>query len=375
MSRLDRPLRIVQAAAFPFTSPQGSQVFVRGMSKALARRGHDVTVVCYGHGQGEADPEYRVLRTPNFPGYNNMRAGPDFVKPLLDLALAHRIASVKSDVVHAHNYEAPIAAALARLRTQTPIVYNAHNTMAEELPSYFERASVRRVAGRFGRWLDQRVPRLAEHAVGLNPDSIGTLKALGCSHVSLVQPGVDSAEFEDVIPAVLPDGPWVVYAGNPDRYQDLDVLIDSMRHLPDCGLLLVSASPLHEWADCGLERLKLVQTNDFSEVKALVKAAHVAAIPRTVCSGYPIKLLNFLALGVPTVVAKGSAQPLPGVVSVPNHDPIAMATEIRKLIQNDTHRRRLGDQASAHIRSACSWDARAQELEEVYAKVLTQAFG
>ena len=95
------------------------------MSRALAKRGHDVTVVCYGHGQGEPDPEYRVLRTPKLPGYNNMRAGPDFVKPILDLALAQRIASVDADVVHAHNYEAPIAAALARLRTHTPIPYNA----------------------------------------------------------------------------------------------------------------------------------------------------------------------------------------------------------------------------------------------------------
>jgi glycosyltransferase involved in cell wall biosynthesis len=345
------------------------------MSKALAKRGHDVTVVCYGHGEGEADPDYRVLRTPRLPGYHNMRAGPDFVKPFLDLALAQRIASVDSDVVHAHNYEAPIAAALARLRTRTPIVYNAHNTMVEELPSYFEGAAARRVAGRIGRWLDQRVPRLAEHAVALNPGSVGTLRALGCSAVSLVQPGVDVADFDGVVPARLPDGPWVVYAGNPDRYQDLDVLIEAMGHLPDCGLLLVSASPLDAWAHCGLERLKLIQTRDFGEVKSLVKAAQVAVIPRTMCSGYPIKLLNSLALGVPTVVAEGSAQTLPGVVVVPNHDPVAMASEIRRLVQNDTLRRRLGEQASAHIRAACTWDARAHELERVYARVLTQACG
>ena len=93
------------------------------------------------------------------------------------------------------------------------------------------------------------------------------------------------------------------------------------------------------------------------------------------CSGYPIKLLNSLALGVPTVVAEGSAQTLPGVVVVPNHDPVAMASEIRRLVQNDTLRRRLGEQASAHIRAACTWDARAHELERVYARVLTQACG
>jgi glycosyltransferase involved in cell wall biosynthesis len=119
----------------------------------------------------------------------------------------------------------------------------------------------------------------------------------------------------------------------------------------------------------------LIQTSDFGEVKSLVKAAQVAAIPRTLCSGYPIKLLNYLALGVPTVVAAGSAQPLPGVVVVPNHDPLAMASEIRHLLQNDVHRRSLGAQAIEHIRAACTWDARAQDLEGVYARVLAQACG
>ena len=118
-----RPLRIVQAAAFPYPTSQGSQVYVRGMARALARRGHQVTVACYAHGIGADDPGVSVVRTPHIPGYNNLRAGPDLVKPLLDLALAARIASIPADVVHAHNYEAPLAAALAGRRRPVPVSY------------------------------------------------------------------------------------------------------------------------------------------------------------------------------------------------------------------------------------------------------------
>ena len=110
MSR--RRLRIIQAAAMPFPSPQGSQVYLRGLARALARRGHDVTVACYAHGLGEADASYRVVRTPPVPGYCSLRAGPDLIKPWLDLALAVRLAGLSADLVHAHNYEAPLAAAL-----------------------------------------------------------------------------------------------------------------------------------------------------------------------------------------------------------------------------------------------------------------------
>lgn len=365
-----RPLRIVQAAAFPFPTPQGSQVYVRGMARALARRGHTVTVACYAHGVGAPDPEYRVVRTPRVPGYANLRAGPDWVKPALDAALAVRLARIRADVVHAHNYEAPIAAALARLWTRTPIVYNAHNTMAEELHTYFEGRVSRGVARRVGRALDRTVPRLASHAIAISAPAVPTLAALGCRAISHVPPGVDPAELPETAPATLPPGPWVVYAGNPDRYQDLDVLVEAMRHVPEAGLLLVSASPLGGWAGCGLPRLHLVQTDSFPVVRALLAASAVAALPRAVCSGYPIKLLNYLGMGLPTVAAAGSAQPLPGVVRVPDRDPLAMAAAIRGLLDSEERRRTLGARARSHVLRECTWDSRAAELERVYAEVL-----
>ncbi|MFT5686428.1 MAG: glycosyltransferase involved in cell wall biosynthesis [Myxococcota bacterium] len=367
-----RPLRIVQAAAFPYPTAQGSQVYVRGMSRALARRGHRITVACYGHGDGGRDPGVTVVRTPQLPGYHNLRAGPDLIKPVLDLALAATIARLPADIVHAHNYEAPLSAVLAGLRRPVPMVYTAHNTMGEELHTYFQRPTARLLARRLGGLLDRCVPRLADHAIAINPATAPFLHRMGCPAVSVIPPGVDPDELPLTAPARLPPGPWVVYAGNPDAYQDLDILFDAMRRIPEVGLLLVSASPQRAFAGLGMQRVHFVQTADFAVVRTWLAAASLAVLPRTVCSGFPIKLLNYLGMGLPTVASAGAVGLMPGVVPVPDHDPAAMARAIEALLRHPGRRHALGAEAREHVLTRCTWDGRAAELEAVYSSVLSR---
>ena len=181
-------MHVLQVGAFPYPSPQGSQVYVRGIAKGLAARGHRVSVLCYGYGTTLTDDSYEVLRIPNLSGYNNMRAGPDLIKPLLDLGLAYKLSTLRPDIVHVHNYEAPIAEYLAGLRRRLPVVYSAHNLMEEELHTYFKRPMVRKTARKIGRLLDCTIPRRADHCIAIREETVGTLRRLGCRNVSCVSP-------------------------------------------------------------------------------------------------------------------------------------------------------------------------------------------
>jgi len=373
---------IVQAAAFPYPTMQGSQVYVRGMAKALSKRGHRVIVAAYGHGgvEGLIDSEYEVVRTPRVPFYNNLRAGPDIVKPALDLALAVNLIRIgkDADIVHAHNYEAPIAAYLSRSITNVPVVYNNHNTMSEELHQYFHGRLAKGLARWFGGVLDREVPRRADASVAISEEAVGLLKGFGCKAVSYVPPGVDPVDFEGADPKTaitelgLSGRKWVVYAGNPDAYQDLDVLVGGIASLKDIGLIMVSASDLSGWRrSSGLppDRLRLVQESSWSVTRDIISAADIAALPRGVCSGYPIKLLNYLGLGVPTVCCEGSYRSLPGVFASPNNDKIAFGEKIEWLLARDDLNE-LGEQAKEGVRQDCSWDSRARELEAIYEPLL-----
>ena len=378
------PLTIVQAAAFGFPSLQGSQVYVHGMSRALASRGHRVVVACYGYGEGEPDGSYEVARIPSVPGYRRVRSGPDPVKPILDVALAGLLArlSARADIVHAHNYEAPIAAYLARMLTGCPVVYNNHNTLSEELPQYFQGARAKRLAKWTGGALDRTVPRRADAAIAISERAQPVLEELGCRNVTHVPPGVDpsdlvGADGERVrAKLALDERPWVVYAGNPDAYQDLEILLGAMEQLEEPGLLMVSASPWGDWerrAEClPPHRRRLVTVQSWAETRDHIAAGDVAALPRTQCTGFPIKLLNTLGLGKPTVCSSGSWQSLPGAVEVANGDIGAFAHSLKRLCADDSMRKSLGKQAQTHVRENCTWEARAADLEAVYERVIEE---
>lgn len=378
------PLTIVQAGAFPFPTRQGSQVYVRGMATALARRGHRVIVACYGAGEGTVSPLLDVVRTPRLPGVApHLGSGPHRTKlpnDVLLVAALRRLIRRGVDVIHAHNVEAPVLAALAG-RRRTPLVYNLHTAMGEELPAYFTGRLTRRLMGVAGEGVDHLVARLADASVAISPNAADVLRAHGATDVTLVPPGIDLAELEgaDAERARrrwdLGDRPWVVYAGNLDPYQDLPDLLAAMARVPDAGLLVVTGAdvaPLHAFADAaGLpaERRRFVGGAGFADSRDALAAAAVAASPRARCAGFPIKLLNQLGLGVPTVAAAGSAAPIDGVVAVPNHDPAAMAATIAGLLADPARRRALGEAARAAIARDYTWDRQAERLEVLYARL------
>ena len=363
-------MHIVQAAAFPFPSMQGSQVYVHGIARALVSLGHRVTVVCYGHSQGEVAPGIEVVRVPRLASYDRFRAGPDWVKPMLDIGLAVRLSQLRPDIVHVHNYEAPLAELIAQFRRKVPVIYSAHNLMADELEMYFN-STYSRIFARFaGRVLDRTIPRIADAAVAIRPETVSTLKSLGCTNVHCVMPGVNPQEFEGVSGAHLPPGPWIVYAGNPDAYQELDVLFDALQELPDdVGLLFITSALSFELKDLFQRKHILIKTSSFTEVCSYIKAADIAVLPRSVCSGFPIKLLNYLALAVPTIVAAGGAPELPGLHWFRAQDSVSLRQTLQRVLVDAN-----APQASARLRdhlfSNQNWKNQAALLESIYLDLL-----
>lgn len=376
-------------AACPYPTTQGTQVYLRGLSRALVEAGHEVHLVVYHFGE-ELEPCGATLhRTPRLPGYSKLRAGPAWGKPLLDALLLAEllrvVRDVEPDLIHAHNYEAPIAAYIARRLSSVPVLYTSHNFMVDELHTYFGSRFSRALARRFARLLDSQLPRRADQCIALSAEAVPVLEELGlpATRIHTIPPGVHPDDFpEEESPGRSAAPLRVAYAGNPDNYQDLDLLFGAMKrlreHLPEVRLRLISSADLSSTAERALalglprESLELVTTTDWPEVRAALRGAQVAALPRSVCRGFPIKLLNYMGLGMPVVACAGSAKLLrngtDGLV-VPFSEE-AFADGLLRLLEDPGAANRMGRSARASVLEKHGWTQRVPDLERVYAAMV-----
>ncbi len=325
-------LKILQVGAFAFPAPQGSQVLLAGTARALRDAGHDVIIACYGHGRSGADGAgdgIPIVRARGVPGYRRSRSGPDVVKPLLDGFLSRSVARLLRDwrphLVHAHNHEAVLACRAAI--TAVPgarLVYGEHTAMAEELPTYGGLTGGT-LGRRLGRVLDLIAPKLADGAVALWGGS-GLCRTTLCP-VAVVPPGVEPREFAGVRPRRAGPGRWLVYAGTLDAFQDLASLSSTLALLPGWRLLIVTHA--QEAAPTSLPvGATVVRAPDWSAARDWIAGADVAVVPRRHCRGFPMKLLNYAALGLRTVVSPGCARGVPGEVVARGTDPVALADAV-----------------------------------------------
>jgi glycosyltransferase involved in cell wall biosynthesis len=385
------PLRIAMVAACPFPSLRGSQVLIRELAQALAARGHDVHVVTYPYGESVAPIDGIRVHRVRPAWLSTAPTGLGWRKVILDGFLVWTLYRVVRrhgiQVIHAHNYEGPLISYVVRRLTGVPVVYHAHNALSDELPHYFRTGWRRRAARWVGGWLDQQVPRRADFSIALTAELETFLRTCGvaASRLAVVAPGS--------LPMMPLDGarggadPFagrfvVMYSGNLDPYQDLEVLCSGFERVR-CeydNALLVIVTHQANWAECAVASLRelvrqglaqIIVAPAFSVVRRLLVRADVLVCPRSSWSGFPIKLNNYLASGRAVVVAEGSARGIihgeTGLV-FQNRNAENLGRTIGRLAADPALRHRLGENARAAA-GRYSWRRAVSQIDQIYAHV------
>jgi glycosyltransferase involved in cell wall biosynthesis len=175
-----------------------------------------------------------------------------------------------------------------------------------------------------------------------------------------------------------------MYAGNLDAYQDLAVLGPAFnlfrQHVAHALLVVVTHEsgwrrriPAELRRLCEDGAMQVVVAPSFASVRGWMRQADVLVCPRSSWSGYPIKLLNYLAARRPVVAARSSAKGLADGVHgllFDNGDARGLADALRALHADESLAERLVWGATQLLGSLPTWNQAAANVEEIYHTLL-----
>lgn len=366
-------MRITLVSPFDPNPPPGSpgservggveRVFQQ-VSRRLAQRGHQVTLLCSTHDRAETRSEHgvTVVRSP--------RRAMLLEAPVTDL---WRDIADDAQVVHvAATYPFTTPGVLRRARQLgIPSVLDFH---FEPSP----RGLLGRAAAFAYRLVGPRVYPLCSMALvrslayGNSSPSLGKVPS---DRWRVVPNGIDPARF-------CPEGPvhpgdYLLFVGRLVPYKGVRVLLDALARLrPGIPLYIVGEGPLEaelraQATELGVDVRFLGRVAD-DELPALYRGARLTVLPSInaqECFG--ISLIESMACGTPVVASR-----LPGVAAVAAEgglladpgDAASLARHLKAALRPGVLPR--GPTLAAAAHAAYSWDAVTDRLEAVYHEVV-----
>lgn len=371
-------MRVVQVDPLAFTPPYDD-----GLCAALARRGHDVSLLTsrFLHGP-----------TPAPRGY----AREEVFLPLSGRLFASRPRSPLRVPLKAAEYGPSAWRALRRARGLRPDVAHVQwlplprldrhwvRRLARDVPTVFTAHDVlpRRSAEQVDTWLG--IFRTVAHVVVHSERARDTLAGLGVEQGRITV--IDHPVFDDPGgPAPSPpNGTTLLFFGLIREYKGLDVLLRALpeivRRVPEARLVVAGdpidpVEPLRSLAtELGIEervewRLRFVPRE---EIAPLMAAATVAVLPYRQIDASGV-LADALGHGRPAVVSDlgqvgETVRRFGAGATVPPEDPAALAAACARLL-GDREALAAAFAGVERARAALTWDAAAEAHERLYESI------
>lgn len=357
---------------------------VHGLCKALAARGHQVTVFTTDVDTEGAVPSGQAVALDGVEvWYFSVTVPRLYWSPQMGEALRQRTAGF--DVVHLHSvFLWPTAvAARAAERAGVPYLIAPRGMLVRDL------------LRRRGRWRKELWLRLVERrtlarAAGLHATADleaeeARMLGLPLSRIFVVPNGIDPEPPSSVetlsVPVchVLSGAPFLLYLGRLSWKKGLDRLIPALARVP--GTTLAVAGNDEEGIRPRLEalsreagvagRLVFLGPVDGADKAALLHACAALVLP-SYSENFGNSVLEAMAAGRPVAVTPEVG--LAGVVReeragiVAPGDPAALGDALRALLA-DPDRAAMGRRGAEAARRRFGWAAVAEQMEEVYEEV------
>jgi len=320
-------VRILVVAPQPFYQERGTPIATRLLLEALQAAGHSVDVLTYHVGDDPKLPGVRVFRAPAIPFVRDVPIGFSLRKVLCDLALLSRLFTLtrrkRYDVLHAVE-EAVFLSLLVRAfagrrstlgtgkldRLGCRVVYDMDSSLPEQLVGKY--AALRFVDGVLRR-LERLAIARSDLVLAVCNDLATRARGYATKtpidvveDVSLLGSGGTKGESENLRRGLLYGELLVLYVGNLEHYQGVDLMLDAIAKLESPPMKFVAVGGNHEAvvayrrrvAELGLGgQVAFIGARPLAQLGPLLEQADVLVSPRLHGQNTPMKLYSYLAAG------------------------------------------------------------------------------
>ncbi|MDH3355289.1 MAG: glycosyltransferase family 4 protein [Chromatiales bacterium] len=379
-------MKVLVLAPHPFYQERGTPIAVDLLLRALSERGDEVDLLTFHEGSDKVYSGLKIKRISPWLPVNGIKPGFSVKKLVCDVLLMGRfmylMAIKKYDVVHAVEESAFMAMLICPIR-RIPYVYDMDSSMTTQLVDKFGVLKkfeniLRWVEGlpmRFSKIVMPMCDVLADEARARGAKSVVVLK-----DVSLVGNEEVTSSIADLKGEFGTDKKIVMYIGNLESYQGIDLLLDSVnliyKELPELIVTIIGG------ADDDIEKYEKISRSlgmdgvvhflgkkPVADIGAYMSQADILVSPRVHGINTPMKVYSYLhsntvvlATDLPThtQVMNGDI----GMLAAPEKQ--AYADGMLELIHDDELRVRLSKAAHQHIEKEHSYEAFKQHLYEAY---------
>jgi glycosyltransferase involved in cell wall biosynthesis len=374
-------VRIAQVS--PWFSPHfgGVESHVRALSRELARRGHQVTVVTSQH-----DPTLSAEETMD--GFQVVRVRPRLI--LMQTPITPRMRAslrgLSADLVHAHS-PPPLASHYAgAVASERGIPYVVTYHCDVELPSAFGSF----VESIYRRSLGADTLRNANQVIVTTRTYAATSRAIWRYNPSVIPNAVDHRRFRPDVDGsrvrtklrIPPEVPVVLLVGRIVPHKGVEHFVEAARYVPDARFLIAGGgSSLEAMKRLAIsmgvaERVRFLGRISDERLPEVYAACDVFVLPSVSrLEAFGIVALEAMSTGKPVIVAD-----IPGVREIIEDgddgllaDPVNprdLAEKIRRLLSDPAARRAMGARGREKVLESFSIERVTDRIEAVYRAIL-----
>jgi len=381
-------MRVLLVAPQPFFVERGTPIAVKLLVETLCEMGHRVDLLTYHEGRDIAVPGLRIVRIPKLPGVRNIPIGFSWKKAVADVFLFGLMAALTArhsyDVLHVVE-EAIFPAAMLNSVLRRKLIYDMDSSLSDQLVEKWPGIKALKPGmDAFESWALRRAdlvfpvcPRLGEKALR----SIPSERIMILEDIAF-EPSENIDGVEDLRRAYDIQGPMVLYVGNLEHYQGIDLLLESAASVSrDLSFCLVVAGGTdqaialykNKAAQLGVaDRVRFAGARPFGQLPYYLAQADILVSPRIKGENTPMKIYSYLASGKPVLSTNicSHTQVLDSRSSMLVDANVGeMAAGLKRLLENRPLREQIGCAGKALATERYSLAAYKIKLKEGYSRL------